>query len=103
MEQILQFAEARFYYVKVRVHYIELIVHHEEARPYYVKARVHHVELRSPRGGEITPLYTAWVRPIVEYWSVVWKPHFNCHIDALESVQSSFCFLPFAALIGAIL
>ena len=38
----------------------------------------------------VTVLYNAYVRPILEYCSVIWSPHFNIHIDRLEAVQRRF-------------
>lgn len=35
-------------------------------------------------------LYTSLVRPILEYGSIVWFPHYSCHIDRIESVQKQF-------------
>ena len=40
-------------------------------------------------------IYTALVRPILEYGSVVWNPALRKHIDSLENVQRRFTkFLP---------
>uniref|UniRef100_A0A0A9YEP3 RNA-directed DNA polymerase from mobile element jockey n=1 Tax=Lygus hesperus TaxID=30085 RepID=A0A0A9YEP3_LYGHE len=35
-------------------------------------------------------LYEALVLPILEYASVVWAPHYSCHIAQLERVQHKF-------------
>lgn len=35
-------------------------------------------------------LYTSLVRPILEYGSVVWDPHYNYNINMIESVQKQF-------------
>lgn len=35
-------------------------------------------------------LFTALVRPILEYGSVIWDPHYNVHSDHIESVQKQF-------------
>ena len=37
-----------------------------------------------------TALYILFVRPILEYCSVVWNPHSMTNIDAIESVQKQF-------------
>ena len=36
---------------------------------------------------EIKSLYLAFVRPIVEYASVIWSPYTNCDKTVLEGVQ----------------
>ncbi|CAH2097315.1 unnamed protein product [Euphydryas editha] len=45
-------------------------------------------EFKSPRT-KIT-LYNCLVRSLLEYCSVVWNPHYNVHINRLESVQKRF-------------
>ena len=35
-------------------------------------------------------LYCALVRPILEYASVIWTPHYRVHVDSLERVQNKF-------------
>ncbi len=35
----------------------------------------------------LCPLYTALVRPLLEYGNVIWSPHLQQHIKALEAVQ----------------
>lgn len=35
-------------------------------------------------------LYYCYVRPHLEYASQVWSPHYNIHIERLESVQRNF-------------
>jgi len=31
--------------------------------------------------------FTVFVRPLLEYCSPVWNPHYHCHIEKIESVQ----------------
>lgn len=35
-------------------------------------------------------LYFAYVRPILEYCSIIWSPHFKIHTDRLEAIQRNF-------------
>jgi len=34
--------------------------------------------------------FTVFVRPLLEYCSPVWNPHYHCDIDKIESVQRRF-------------
>lgn len=36
-------------------------------------------------------LYFAFVRSCLEYCTVVWSPHYNVHIQAIERIQRKFC------------
>ena len=38
----------------------------------------------------LTHAFTTFVRPILEYATPVWCPHFKCDIDLIEEVQSTF-------------
>lgn len=38
----------------------------------------------------IKQLYTSLVRPILEYGSIIWDPHYNVYIDKIESIQKQF-------------
>jgi len=34
--------------------------------------------------------YLTYVRPLLEYNSIIWSPHFKCDVDAIEKVQRRF-------------
>jgi len=38
----------------------------------------------------LTRVFTAYVRPLLEYGSSVWSPHFNSEINRIESAQRRF-------------
>jgi hypothetical protein len=35
-------------------------------------------------------LYSTFVRPILEYGSIIWTPFYNVHVDRIEAVQNKF-------------
>lgn len=35
-------------------------------------------------------LYTTYIRPHLEYCTLIWAPFYQCHIDRIESVQNKF-------------
>jgi len=40
--------------------------------------------------------YLTFVRPLLEYNSIIWSPHFKCDVDAIEKVQRRFTGVPSA-------
>lgn len=38
----------------------------------------------------IKQLYVSFVRSILEYASVIWSPHYQCHVYSLEKIQNRF-------------
>ena len=37
--------------------------------------------------------FTVFVRPLLEYCSFVWNPHYHCGIEKIESVQRRFWWI----------
>ena len=41
----------------------------------------------------IIPLYASFVRPLLEYNSIIWSPYTKTHIQKIERIQEKMCNL----------